>query len=147
MKNQVIVSANPSTGLVFTANEKPGKDGKVYGFIVVKSTTRENNGGFLVNKTRTAIVPMSKAAFDAAPLMNGEALEGKIIVLESLEQKPGYQPKLAGEGGTPCTLGGRQIYRTTKWVTEDASDELIKHDNVIVGSSVQSAAKNEALNG
>lgn len=147
MKNQVIVSANPSTGLVFTANEKPGKDGKPYGFIVVKSTACENKNGFLVVKTRTAIVPMSKAAFDAAPLMNGEALDGKIIVLESLERKPGYQPKLAGDGGTPCTLGGRQIYRTTKWVTDESSDELLKHDNVIVASSAKPAAKKEALNG
>ncbi len=146
MNSIVIVTANPANGQVFTRNANLGKDGKQYGFIRVESSKMVSNGGFLVPKTVSALVPMLEKTFTDNPLSAGSSLPGKIIVLESLEQKPGYQPKLAGEGGTPCTLDGRQIYRTTKWTTE-ASDEdvFIKHNNVIVGSSTTAKAS-DALN-
>lgn len=144
---KVIVTANKNTGLVFTQNANPGKDGKIYGYVRVESSQRVENNGFLAVKTISALIPMSKESFDAAPLKAGEELGGQIIVLESLEQKPGYQPKLAGESGTPCLLDGRQIYRTTKWTTDmSAESQTIKHNNVIVGSSIKANA-NDALNG
>jgi len=146
MKANVIVTANPSNGQVFTRNSSLGKDGKQYGYIRVKTTKMVENGGWGVSKEISALVPMSEEHFNKSGLSAGAALEGKIIVLETLEQKPGYQPKLAGEGGTPCTLDGRQIYRATKWTTDPAAcDELIKHNNVIVGSSTTAKAS-DALN-
>ncbi len=145
---KVIVTANPATGLVFNTNEVVGKDGKIYGYVRVESSRLMENNGFLVNKKISALVPMSIKTFESSPLVAGQELGGKIIVLESLEQKPGYQPKLAGENGTPCLLDGRQIYRATKWTTDPtATDVLIKHNNQIAGSSVKSATKNDALNG
>lgn len=147
MKTTVKVTANPANGQVFTRNESLGKDGKVYGYIRVESSKRIENGGFLVTKTVSALVPMSEENFIKDPLQDGQELGGKIIIIESLEQKPGYQPKLAGANGTPCTLDGRQIYRATKWTMDaNAEDVLIKHNNVIVGSSTSVAKKSDAIN-
>lgn len=146
MKSNVIVTANPSNGQVFTANANAGKDGKIYGYIRVQSTVMVENGGFLVPKIISALVPMSKENFDKAPLAVGTELGGKIVRLESLEQKPGYSAKTAGKDGQACTLGGQQIYSTTRWTTDAAAtDVLIKHDNVIVGSSATAKAS-DALN-
>lgn len=147
MKTTVKVTANPANGQVFTRNAAPGKDGKTYGYIRVESSKLIDNGVFLVSRVVSALVPMSEENFNKSPLSAGQEIGGKIIVLESLEQKPGYQPKLAGANGTPCTLDGRQIYRATKWTMDaNAEDVLIKHNNVIVGSNA-TAKKSDALNG
>lgn len=147
MKTTVKVTANPSNGQVFTRNEKPGKDGTIYGYVRVESSKLIENGGFLVTKTVSALVPMSEENFNKSPLQDGQEIGGKIIIIESLEQKPGYQPKLAGANGVPCTLDGRQIYRATKWTMDaNAEDVLIKHNNVIVGSNAKLASGSDVIN-
>lgn len=142
---KVVVTANPKNGQVFTKYEGLGKDGKQYGFIRVESSTLVNNGGFLATKVRSALIPMSEDNFNKSGIKAGFELGGRIIRLESLEQKPGYTAKLAGKDGVPCTKGGQPIYQTTMWVTADEQDELIAHDNVIVGSSA-TAKKSDAIN-
>jgi hypothetical protein len=155
MNNSVKVTANKE-GKVFTVNTNAdgsvrlGKDGKQYGFIRVESTTVDFSGALARVKTQSALKTMSLDDFNKAKdfLTPGRELPGKIVVRESLEQRPGYQAKMAGSGenAQACTLGGAQIYRATEFTSDlNATDELIKHDNVIVGSMIASAS--ESLNG
>lgn len=154
---KVKITANPQTGKVFTPSldengkQKLDKNGKAYGFIRLESAEISLAFGYnSAVKRRSALKAMTVEAFEAGKdlLVEGAELPGKIRVIESLENKPGYSAKTAGKDGIACTLGGKQIFRTTEY-TEDmkAQDELIQHDNVIEGSSVATVVSNKGLNG
>lgn len=159
MKKSVILTA--IAGQIFTQSKnadgtpKKDKNGKEFGFIRVENPATidlayvHNNGG--VKRGNSALVSMTLEAWDKAKAYYKEGMElpGNVRVVESLvKAHNGFQPKLAGANGTPCTLGGKPIYRSTEFdATGTLEDVIIKHDNVIAGSSVKSATENEALNG
>lgn len=142
--NKVIVTVNPKTGLVFTEGKVSSKDGKMYGFIRVESTKLVKNGNFLKPLMVSALISMSKEDFDRAPISAGTDLGGRIRIIESTTQTPGSQPKLAGEGGVPCALGGKQIYRSTEWNTNGEADVLLPHDNSAAIKAANAAKKANA---
>lgn len=138
----VKISVNPTNGLVFTENANLGKDGKAYGWFMVKSSAVDFSGAIAQVKTRVAIKAISKEAYEAAKdqLFAGAELPGQIIAKEALSPfYDGQTPKTAGQDGEVCTLKGQPIYRITEFTSDmSLTDELIAHDNVITGSSVAS---------
>lgn len=158
MKKQVILTAS-STGAIFTqslkadGSPKLDKNNKPFGYIRVENPSTIDlqfayaNGG--VKRGNSALIPMTVEAWEKSKSAYsvGMKLDGNVRVVESLtKEHNGFEAKLAGEGGTPCTLGGQPIYRSTEFdATGIKEDVLIAHDNAIVGSNV-SATKNEAVN-
>jgi len=139
--NKITITANPKTGNVFTPNaEVSKKDGKRYGFIRLEQTIVDMSSAVAKVKTRSALKSISEEDFNKAKgaLVAGMQLNGRIRVIESLEQKPGFSAKTAGKDGVACTLGGKQIYQSTEFdPSGELADELIAHDNIIVGSTVR----------
>lgn len=153
-KLAVIVTAN-LLGSAFTKGTV-GKDGKQYGFIRVESVKHISNGGFLKPVKISALIPMSEADYNAAPIAVGTNLSGRIRIEESLTQTPGSKPKMAGKTGVGCTVNGKQIYRATKWYSDVElaatpslqNDVLLSHDNTdSIKAAVAKITANAAVNG
>ena len=65
----------------------------------------------------------------------GQELPGKIIIVESLnpanKKDLTRNLKTAGNTGVVCKVNGEPIYRKTIYsIVSNASDQLVKHDNV-----------------
>ncbi len=152
MKKSVILTA--VAGAIFTQSfakdgktPKLDKNNKPFGFIRVENPSTIDlafayaNGG--VKRGNSALILMTVEAWEKAKSAYREGMElpGNVRVVESLIQAHnGFQPKLAGEGGVPCTKGGKQIFRSTEYdATGLLEDVLIAHDNVIAGSNASSA--------
>jgi hypothetical protein len=104
-------------------------------------------------KTRSALKTMLAEDFAKVKgvLTDGTSLPGRIRVIETIDaeeaKKKGYKAKMAGSDANaqPCTIDGNQIFRGTEYdPSGELADELIQHNNVIVGSTV--ASKSEGLN-
>ena len=145
----VRITKNPTTGLVFTKNEGLGKDGKQYGYIRLAETKIDMSQGVAKVKEISALKTFSEADYNKARhiLVDGFEQPGRIRTIESLSQEKGMKAKVAYTDGPACLLDGQQIYFKTEFVsaTSELNDELIAHNNVIVGSSVVKAEGN-ALN-
>ena len=132
MNSKVIVLADETTKAVVNVS----KTSPTYGFIRVQQVrTMIDDNGFLRRKPVTALIPGTVEELEASAFFAGQALEGKIVIEESLEpfneKEPERDLKVAGETGIVCTLGGLPIYRRTKMSFDGiAPDTLIKHDNV-----------------
>lgn len=158
MKSQAKITANPTTGEVFTLNvdekgsPKLGKDGKRYGFIRVEQQEVDMSTAVIQVKVRSAIKSISEDSFNAAKdfLTEGTAMPGKIVAKESLVKELGYTEKRAGtaENAPLCTIGGKTIYRTTVYTEiADETDVLIAHDNAEEIKAFQAAQVNaKAIN-
>lgn len=139
MVTNVVVTADEN-GVVFHKNEKLGKDGKEYGYIRLSAQRVDLSGSVATVKNISALKTFKVEDWNklGGAIQNGTSLRGQIIIKESLQKIGNAQPKRAGsdENAELCTLGGMPIYRYT-YFTEDmsAQDELIKHDNVIVGTT------------
>lgn len=131
MKSSVKITANKD-GNVFTPGANLGKDGKVYGFIRVQQTLVDLSGAFARTKTISALKSISQDDYNKAKdfLKEGTELPGNIVRLESLEEKPGFTPKMAGDSGVECKVNGKVIYQSTILDNTGRQDELIAHDNV-----------------
>ena len=132
MNSKVIILADETTGAVVNVSEKNPE----YGYVRVQQIrTMIDDNGFLRRKPVTALIPGTIEELEASGFFAGQALEGKIVIEESLEpfnqKEPERDLKVAGETGIVCTFGGLPIYRRTK-MSFDATvaDTLIKHDNV-----------------
>lgn len=121
MKNQVVVIANKNSGLVFNSTGISAKDGKEYGWYTVQSTFVDRSGSMDKVTVLTALRSTSLEAFNAAPLVAGEILDGKIIVKESTTKNPfraNQEPKRKGKDGGILLFNGQPIYRETEFTTD-----------------------------
>lgn len=131
MNSKVIVTADATTNAVINPSNNPD-----YGYIRVQQVrTMIDDNGFLRRKLVSAIVPSTMAELLESGFYNGQQLDGKIVIEESLEpfnaKTPERDLKIAGDTGIVCTVGGQPIYRKTKYTLDNfASDVLVKHDNV-----------------
>lgn len=157
MKKSVILTAS-ALGAIFTkslkadGSPKLDKNGKEFGYIRVENPSTIDlqfayaNGG--VKRGQSALIAMTVEAWDKvkSAYRVGMEIPGNVRIVESLtKEHNGFQAKTAGNEGTPCTLGGQPIYRSTEFdATGVKEDSLIAHDNVIVGSNA--AKKENALN-
>ena len=143
MKSKVIITANPTTGSVFTPNaEVSKKDGKQYGFIRLEQTIVDLCNPLGGVKKISALKSFSAEEFGKAKdfLLNGTKLDGNIVRLESTEKKQGYSPKMAGDTGVQCSINGMPIFQTTVYdQTGELADELIAHDNKEAIKAAQAA--------
>ena len=160
MKKSVILTTT-ALGAIFTQSKngdgspKLDKNGKPFGYIRVENHSSidlafaHNNGG--VKRGQSALVSMTVEAWEKSQKYYKEGMEipGNVRIVESTTQDKGFQPKLAGANGTPCLLGGAQIYRKTEFdPTGKLEDVTLAHDNVIAGSNATVvAAEGNALNG
>lgn len=132
MNSKVIVLADETTKAVVNVSQNRPD----YGYIRVQQVrTMIDDNGFLRRKPVTALIPGTIEELEASGFFAGQALEGKIVIEESLEpfnqKEPERDLKVAGETGIVCTFGGLPIYRRTKMSFDPTSaDTLIKHDNV-----------------
>lgn len=157
MKKSVILTALNQTIFTQVKNEdgspRMDKNGKEFGYIRVENPSTIDlayayeNGG--VRRGPSALIAMTVNAWEKSKQFYKEGMEikGNVRIVESLTQEPGFQAKLAGKDGVACTLQGQQIYRRTEFdATGLLEDTLIKHDNVIEGSSVVKVDAKDALN-
>lgn len=106
-----------------------------YGYIVVAMVTSIFEGGWMRESKRTALISGETEMLKNAGFYNGQELEGKIQVIESLtpfegDPTPEKRIKIAGNTGIPCKLDGQPIYRKTEFTSDvDAKDILIAHNN------------------
>ena len=136
MKNQVVVIANKTTGLVFNSTGISAKDGKEYGWYTVQSTFVDRSGSMDKVTVLTALRSTSAEAFNAAPLVAGEILDGKIVIKESITKNPfraNQEPKRKGKDGGVLLFNGLPIYRETEF-TSDLSVQ-----NVLVAYTSEAA--------
>lgn len=133
MKNQVVVIANKTTGLVFNSTGISAKDGKEYGWYTVQQTMVDRSGPMDRVVNLTALRSISKEAFDLAPLAAGELIDGKIIVKESTTKNPfrsSQEPKRKGKDGAILLYNGQPIYRETEFTTDlSAQNVLVAHNS------------------
>jgi hypothetical protein len=132
MDSKVIVLKDETTGAVVNVSNTNAE----YGYIKVQQIrTVIDDNGFLRRKPVSALIQGTLQELQDSNFYGGQALDGKIVIEESLtpfnNKTPERDLKVAGETGIVCRLGGMPIYRRTKFtLTSNASDDLIKHDNV-----------------
>jgi hypothetical protein len=131
MNSKVFVQAD-ETGAVITVSENNPE----FGYVRVQQTrTMIDDNGFVRRREISALMPGSVEDLKALNLYGGQALDGKIVIEESLnpfnKKNPERDLKVAGETGIVCTLGGLPIYRRTKFsFNESTPDTTVDHDNV-----------------
>lgn len=149
MKSKVKVTKHPETGRVFTPFEVLGKDGKQYGSYRVEQKILNQSNGIDRVTSISAFRTISAEDFMKAQefLFEGATLDGQIIVKESTEASyEGQLPKTAGEDGEVLTISGMPIYRSTEYTADmNASDVLIKHDNILASNKVEAPATADKL--
>jgi len=166
MKKNVILTANPTTGTVFTlaldaqGNPKKDKNGKPFGSIrleqsVIDLTYAYNNGGV---RKLSALKAMTAEAWDKVKndLKPGMEFPGKIRVVETTDANlhkngigTGFQIKKAGsaDDAEVLTSNGLPIYRRTEYVAdENVADILVKHENVLTANVTTAPQAQGTLN-
>ena len=115
-------------------------------FFRVEQVSTSISNGQINKERRTATVQGLKSQIAEMNIFAGKELAGKIVVTESLTPSfDGQEPKIAGETGVVCTLGGAPIYRNTSFGTDlSKADTLIAHDNVAEIKAAQAAMKAKA---
>lgn len=147
MKNQVVVIANKNSGLVFNSTGISAKDGKEYGWYTVQSTFVDRSGAMDKVTVLSALRSTSLEAFNAAPLVAGEVLDGKIVIKESTTKNPfraSQEPKRKGKDGGILLFNGQPIYRETEFTSDlNAQNVLIAYTSEApVAASTASAKLN-----
>jgi hypothetical protein len=131
MNSKVFVQADETGAVINVSENNPD-----FGYVRVQQTrTMVDDNGFIRRKSITALMPGTVEDLQAMNLYGGQALDGKILIEESLtpfnKKNPERDLKIAGETGIVCTLGGLPIYRRTKFsFNETLADTTIEHDNV-----------------
>ena len=147
MNSKVIVLSDDTTKAVIEVS----KNNSDYGYIRVQQVrTMIDDNGFLRRKPVSALIPGTISELQDSGFFAGQQLDGKIVVEESFEpfneKTPERDLKIAGETGIVCTFGGLPIYRRTKFSFDgNATDTLIKHDNVEELKAAYARSKSSAI--
>lgn len=118
----VKVTANPATGVIFTPNARPGKDGKTYGFIRLEENKIDLDGAIGSLKKTSILKQISAEA--AAHLVDGQEFPGQIISTDSLVphfegQKNLQAPIAKGSSELRDVLcGGQKVYRKYEFTSD-----------------------------
>lgn len=150
MKNQVIVTANPKTGEVFTETGVSEKDGKVYGYIRLESKELDMSGPVAQVKVLSCLKSIAKDTFQIAGINAGDVFPGKIRIVESTTPNPNrtkQEPKRIGD--LVLTHMGAPIYRETEYCADATmADVRLAHDQSkeeIRLAGVNAQAKREVI--
>ncbi len=160
MNKQVKLTANPTTGKVFTQSvdaagaPKADKNGEPTGYIRIEIQGEiglNYNGS--ARGAKSCLLPMSVAGFDKnkEAYFAGAMFPGGIVYQESIEKidasyRPLRVPVVAGKPELrPITSGGQQVYRKTFYdATGLIEDIRLSYDKVNSVEGV-SAAKPEKV--
>jgi hypothetical protein len=131
MNTKVKVVGDATTGSVITLSGNAQ-----FGYVrleQVRSVIDDN--GFLRRKPVSTLIHGDINELKAMNFYAGQELPGQIVIKEALEpfnsKTPERDLKVAGSTGIVCTFEGAPIYRKTVYTTaSNATDTLIKHDNV-----------------
>lgn len=114
----------------------PSANNPEFGYVRVSQTRNVvDERGWLRNKPVAALILGKVADLKEAGYQNGQELEGKIVIKESLtafnKKTPEKDLKVAGKTGITCMVGESPIYRKAFYSNDaDAKDVLIEHTNV-----------------
>lgn len=147
--NKVKVTADEFGNVIRLSQNNPD-----YGFVRLEQSVVEIHNGWVRRKSKTAILPGLVSDLKYLAWAEGEELEGKIVVKETLEpiikDNLDYGVKRAGQDGPICVFEDQPIYRRT-YFTMDMEDEdvyiqhtnvdEIKQNNAKSSTSVKSAVK------
>ena len=112
MNSRVKVTANDKGQVVV-----PSENNSEYGHIRVTQdvVSIDERTGFVRRKNISALIPGLVEDLKSFGWVNGQTVDGKIVVRESLEafnpNDPERDLKYAGETGVICTLGGQPIFQ------------------------------------
>jgi hypothetical protein len=143
--NKVKVTADAAGNVIAQC-----KSNSEYGFVRVQQNRFVvNEQGFAKKTSLSALILGTVLVLQAMSLNNGQELEGKIVIKESLspfnKKEPKKDLKVAGETGIVCTYEGQVIYRKYFYTNDmSAQDVLISHTNKEEIKMAYAALKEEA---
>jgi hypothetical protein len=129
LNKPVKVAANKAGHIINVSKNNPE-----YGYVRLIQDKIEVKGSFVDDKQRSTLLTGKMEVLESMNLTEGTALEGNIVICESLtpfsRTDPNKDLKYAGKTGVVCTLDGEPIYRKSFYTQSDkAQDEFISHDN------------------
>jgi hypothetical protein len=147
MNSTVKIVADATTGAVVRVSETNPEFASVR---LEQTRTVIGNNNFIERKTVSTLLQGATADLTAMGFYAGQELPGTIVIEESLtpfnKKNPERDLKIAGETGIICSVGGQPIYRRAVFSTaSNATDTLIKHDNVEQLRSAYSSANSSAI--
>jgi len=138
--SKVVVTADKNGNVVGVSEKSPE-----YGYVrVEQSGSFINDQGWLRISRRSALIKGLVKDLVETGFNEGQELNGKIIVIESLvpfnPENPDRDLKIAGETGVVCRIDDQPIYRQSFYTTnENLQDQLIMHTNSEEIREVQAA--------
>jgi len=139
---KVVVTADKNGNVIGVSENNPD-----YGYVRVEQTgSFINDQGWLRVSKRSALIKGLVKDLMETSFTEGQELDGKIIVVESLSpfnpENPDRDLKIAGETGVVCRIEDQPIYRQSFYTTNNnLQDELIMHTNGEEIREVQAAQR------
>lgn len=140
--SKVVVTADKSGNIIGVSENNPE-----YGYVrVEQSGSFINDQGWLRVSKRSALIKGLVKDLVETGFTEGQELDGKIVVVESLTpfnpENPDRDLKIAGETGVVCRIDDQPIYRQTFYTTNvNNQDQLIMHNNSEEIREVQAAQR------
>jgi hypothetical protein len=140
--SKVTVCADKDGNVIGVSENNPE-----YGYVRVEQTIQEiNDQGWLRIAKRSALIKGKVEDLQQMNFADGQELEGKIVVKESLTpfntDEPDRDLKIAGDTGVICRQDDQPIYRQANYTTNpDAFDVFVTHTNGQEIKDVQQAQK------
>lgn len=140
--SKVVVTADKSGNIIGVSENNPE-----YGYVrVEQSGSFINDQGWLRVSRRSALIKGLVKDLVETGFTEGQELDGKIVVVESLTpfnpENPDRDLKIAGETGVVCRIDDQPIYRQTFYTTNvNNQDQLIMHNNSEEIREVQAAQR------
>lgn len=139
---KVVVTADKNRNVIGVSENNPE-----YGYVRVEQTgSFINDQGWLRISRRSALIKGLVKDLVETGFAEGQELDGKIVVIESLtpfnSENPDRDLKIAGETGVVCRTDDQPIYRQTFYTTNaNSQDQLIMHTNTEEIREVQAAQR------
>lgn len=139
---KVVVTADKNGNVIGVSENNPD-----YGYVRVEQTgSFINDQGWLRVSKRSALIKGLVKDLMETGFTEGQELDGKVIVVESLipfnPENPDRDLKIAGETGVVCRIDDQPIYRQSFYTTNNnLQDELIMHTNSEEIREVQAAQR------
>jgi hypothetical protein len=139
---KVLVTADKNGNVIGVSENNPE-----YGYVRVEQTgSFINDQGWLRISRRSALIKGLVKDLVETGFSEGQELEGKIVVVESLTpfnpENPDRDLKIAGDSGVICRIDDQPIYRQSFYTTnQNNQDQLIMHTNAEEIREVQAAQR------
>ena len=140
--SKVVVMADKNGNVIGQSEKNPE-----YGYVRVEQVASLiNEQGWLRRSRRSALIKGLVKDLNETGFAEGQELDGKIVVVESLvpfnPENPDRDLKVAGETGVVCRIDDQPIYRQSFYTPNmDAKDTLLAHSNNDEIREVQAAQK------